>query len=114
MLVRNRRAEVVVSESGARIRVPPIYYLLRFIAMSESDWVKQNKDLADRRVLPIDRRVDPTGYVQMWAHLKPIEGGGPLIPRIYFHDDTMRRTKKVHIGFIGPHDLMPNKTSASM
>ena len=32
--------EVVVSESGARIRAPPIYYLLSSLAMSESDWVQ--------------------------------------------------------------------------
>lgn len=27
---------------------------------------------------------------------------------VYFHDDTGGTTGKVHVGFIGPHGLMPN------
>ena len=47
----------------------------------------------------------------MEAHLKPVQGGGMQIPRIYFYDDTKGRTGKVHVGFIGPHDRMPNLSS---
>jgi hypothetical protein len=47
----------------------------------------------------------------MLAHIKSIQGGGMQIPRIYFHDDTKGKTGKVHIGFIGPHDLVPNTLS---
>ena len=45
----------------------------------------------------------------MHAHLKVAEGGGQNIPRIYFYDDAKGGTGKVHIGFIGPHRLVPNK-----
>lgn len=80
----------------------------RFIAMSESRSVMNNPELRRHRVLPISEAVVENGYMEMEAHLKPIQGGGMQIPRIYFHDDTKGRTGKVHIGFIGPHDRMPN------
>jgi hypothetical protein len=44
----------------------------------------------------------------MPAHLKIAEGGGMLAPRLYFHDDTRGPTGKVHVGYIGPHEHMPN------
>ena len=47
----------------------------------------------------------------MQAHLKISEGGGDLAPRIDFHDDTMGETKRVHVGFVGPHHLVPNTKS---
>ncbi len=83
----------------------------RFIAMSESQSVMNNPDLRRHRRLPIDRAVERSGFVEMQAHLKPVQGGGIQIPRIYFHDDTKGHTGKVHIGFIGPHDRMPNLSS---
>ena len=84
----------------------------KFIAMTESEWVKNNERFRSHRRLPIDPRVVNEGEIEMLAHLKPVEGGGQkTIPRIYFHDDTMGATKSVHIGFIGPHDLMPNKST---
>lgn len=92
--------------SGNMYTVPP-----KFIAMKESESVRNNQSLMEKRLLPIDKAVDPTGRIKMEAHLKPIEGGGMQIPRIYFYDDTKGNTGKVHIGFIGPHDLMPNKSA---
>ncbi|MXZ96146.1 MAG: hypothetical protein F4Y99_09495 [Acidimicrobiaceae bacterium] len=83
----------------------------RCIAMSESQSVMNNPDLRKHRILPIDHVVEPNGCIEMQAHLKPVQGGGMQIPRIYFHDDTKGRTGKVHIGFIGPHDRMPNQSS---
>lgn len=47
----------------------------------------------------------------MLSHLKIAEGGGDLAPRIYFYDDTGGPTGKVHVGFVGPHYLMPNTKS---
>lgn len=44
----------------------------------------------------------------MESHLKISEGGGNLAPRVYFFDDTDGPTRMVHIGFVGPHDLVPN------
>ena len=92
--------------SGNIHTVPP-----KFIAMKESESVRKNQSQIIKRFLPIDKAVDPTGRITMEAHLKPIEGGGMQIPRIYFYDDTRGNTGKVHIGFIGPHDLMPNPSA---
>jgi hypothetical protein len=78
------------------------------LAMTESETVMANADLASRRLLPVSTLVDTTGRVSMEAHLKIQPGGGPNIPRLYFHDDTKGPTGKVHVGFYGPHDLMPN------
>ena len=83
----------------------------KFVSMTESDWVRSNPRCRACRVLPIDPRVAGSTEIEMFAHLKTVQGGGTTIPRIYFHDDTMGLTKKVHIGFVGPHDLMPNKAT---
>lgn len=80
----------------------------KFIAMSESESVCSSPALRRHRLLPVDEEVDPSGFTEMFAHLKPVQGGGLQVPRVYFHDDTKGFTGKVHIGFIGPHDLMPN------
>lgn len=81
---------------------------LKFISMTESDAVSNNPRLRVHRLLPVDPAVEPSGQIEMLAHLKPVQRGGMQIPRIYFHDDTKGVTGKVHVGFIGPHDLMPN------
>ncbi|MDC0359156.1 hypothetical protein OAM92_00330 [Acidimicrobiales bacterium] len=78
------------------------------LAMSESDSVKNDPRLRACRNLPVAKEVDPSGFQFMQAHLKIAEGGGPLAPRIYFHDDTGGITGKIHIGFFGPHRHMPN------
>jgi hypothetical protein len=77
------------------------------LAMSESEAVMRG-GLAKYRTLPVTTAVRPDGRVVMQAHLKIASGGGPNIPRVYFYDDTKGRTRKVHVGFIGPHRLMPN------
>ncbi|MDE0320451.1 MAG: hypothetical protein OXH86_06970 [Acidimicrobiaceae bacterium] len=43
--------------------------------------------------------------------MKVVPGGGMSIPRIYFVDDTRHKTKKIHIGFFGPHALVPNPSA---
>lgn len=78
------------------------------LSMTESETVQNNATLSGKRVLPVSIEVDETGRVLMLAHLKIAEGGGNLAPRIYFYDDTTGATKKVHVGFVGPHYLMPN------
>ena len=83
----------------------------KFVAMKESQYVRTSDRLMRCRLLPIHRSVDPNGFITMESHLKPIQGGGLKIPRIYFHDDTRGLTRKIHIGFIGPHELMPNKST---
>jgi hypothetical protein len=76
------------------------------LAMTESDTVKNNDRLRTKRVFPVDPRVDPSGEVFMEAHIKIAEGGGRLAPRIYFLVSS--ETKKVHIGYFGPHGNVPN------
>lgn len=78
------------------------------LSMTESDTVLNNAAQRAARRLPIDASVDPSGEIEMLAHLKIAEGGGSNIPRIYFYDDTKGRTGKVHVGFFGPHRYMEN------
>ena len=58
----------------------------------------------------VDLDVYP-GEITMLVHLKISEGGGNLAPRVYFYDDTNGPTKKVHVGLVGPHYLVPNKST---
>ncbi len=81
------------------------------LAMSESQTVENNAKMAGKRVFPVDKAVDQSGKLYMGAHLKISEGGGNLAPRVYFHDDTAGETKRVHVGFVGPHYLVPNTKS---
>ena len=81
------------------------------LAMKESEQVMANERLRAARMLPVDVAVSPSGFVEMQAHIKIAQGGGPLAPRIYFFDDVAGRTGKVHVGFIGPHEHMPNKST---
>ncbi|WP_420623164.1 hypothetical protein [Candidatus Poriferisodalis sp.] len=83
------------------------------LSMVESDSVRNTPRFRDPRVRPVDERVRPEGQMFMEAHLKVAEGGGMLAPRIYFHDDTGHNsdTRMVHVGFFGPHDLVPNKSA---
>lgn len=81
------------------------------LTMRESESVANNSKWVKARRFPIDRRVSPDGFQYMEAHLKISEGGGDLAPRVYFYDDTAGSTGKVHIGFVGPHYLVPNTKS---
>lgn len=81
------------------------------LAMKESETVLNNERLRAYRLLPVATEVDASGRVKMVSHIKVAEGGGPLAPRIYFYDDTKGATGKVHVGFFGPHDRMPNKST---
>ncbi|WP_208029419.1 hypothetical protein [Rhabdothermincola sediminis] len=78
------------------------------LALRESEMVESNARFAEQRRFPVDPRVDPSGSIVMWAHLKIAEGGGPMAPRVYFHDDTRGETGKVHVGFVGPHRYTEN------
>ncbi|MGW5339839.1 hypothetical protein ACWEQD_15660 [Rhodococcus pyridinivorans] len=81
------------------------------LSMTEGEGVQTRKKLSRTRVFDVDPAVDPTGRLTMLAHLKVAEGGGNIVPRIYFHDDTGGKTRKVHVGFVGPHYLVPNKSA---
>lgn len=81
------------------------------LAMSESETVENNVKMASKRVFKVSKDVDTSGEIYMGAHLKISEGGGNLAPRVYFHDDTAGKTRQVHVGFVGPHYLVPNTKS---
>ena len=81
------------------------------LSMRESETVENNAGLRRARIFPVVEDVDATGSIYMGAHLKISEGGGDLAPRVYFHDDTGGTTGKVHVGFVGPHHLVPNTRS---
>ncbi len=78
---------------------------LEKIAMKESEATSAMH--SSSRVFEVDRQISADGRLSMEAHLKPVKGGGQQIPRVYFHDDTSGQTGLVHIGFIGPHHLVP-------
>lgn len=77
------------------------------LAMRESESVMEIEDLREKRRFPVDDDVAAEGTMIMQAHIKVAEGGGPQIPRIYFHDDRHGATGKVHVGFFGPHRHVP-------
>jgi hypothetical protein len=77
------------------------------LAMQESETVMKGR-LAETRVFDISSEVGGASRMTMEAHLKISEGGGDLAPRVYFHDDSDGNTRKVHVGFVGPHYLVPN------
>ena len=79
------------------------------LSMTESETVQNNPKLRETRIFKVAAELDPSGQILMLAHLKIAEVGGNLAPRIYFHDDTGGATSQVHVGFVGPHYLVPNK-----
>lgn len=81
------------------------------LSMTESESVDNRAKFWRKRVFGVDKEVEATGELYMDAHLKISEGGGNLAPRVYFHDDTAGTTKRVHVGFVGPHYLVPNTKS---
>lgn len=80
------------------------------LSMTESESVQTGGKFKGTRDFKVDPAVDPSGETTMLAHLKISEGGGSLAPRVYFYDDTGGATKKVHVGFVGPHYLVPNQS----
>lgn len=75
------------------------------VAAQESDETMSRYGV--KRRFDVDKSVDPSGQIEMQAHLKIQKGGGQNIPRLFFYDDTAGPTGKVHIGFLGPHRLVP-------
>ncbi len=91
-------------EAWTKSRVSEHAWHINRIAMHESEATMHRH--GETRVFPVDTRVDGGGRITMQAHLK-IEMKGSVRPRVFFFDDTEGETGLVHIGFIGPHDLVP-------
>ncbi|WP_083713705.1 hypothetical protein [Brachybacterium sp. P6-10-X1] len=81
------------------------------LSMTESDSVVHSSRHYDARLFPVEETLSSDGRIHMVAHLKIAEGGGNLAPRVYFLDDTGGATGKIHVGFVGPHYLVPNKST---
>ena len=77
------------------------------VAMTESETTAHGGHTKGTRVFGCDLALDPSGSIQMLAHVKIQAKGNDTSPRVFFYDDTKGRTGKVHIGFIGPHALVP-------
>jgi len=77
------------------------------IAMTESGPTKNQQDLREKRTFEVSREVSRDGKMVMLSHAKIQLTGSGYIPRVFFHDDTGGVTGKIHIGFIGPHYLVP-------
>lgn len=58
--------------------------------------------MAEQRRFPVDRRIEPTGEIQMQSHVEIQRRGSPA-PRLYFLDDSLGPTASIHIGYIGKH-----------
>lgn len=80
------------------------------IAMKDSATTKKDPKLRDTRVFAVSKQLDASGLLRMEAHAKIRPQGDGRIPRVYFYDDTKGATKKIHIGFIGPHFLVPTSS----
>ncbi|WP_138985386.1 hypothetical protein [Gordonia otitidis] len=70
-------------------------------ASTESDSVLNRKSWRDERMLPVPKKVDPSGLVLMDAHFKPT-WRDKFAPRMHYFDDT-NQSGKVYIGYIGRH-----------
>jgi hypothetical protein len=82
-------------------------YSSQKIAMKDSESVTNDPELRAKRVFAVSTALDVTGQKLMQAHAKIQIRGGGQIPRVYFYDDLKGATGKIHIGFIGPHYLVP-------
>ncbi|WP_326599990.1 hypothetical protein [Rhodococcus sp. PD04] len=61
------------------------------------------------RIFPVSVKLSRNEEMEMVQHLKIQRKGEGDIPRVYFVYSP--RTKKVHVGFYGPHELVPNTKS---
>lgn len=74
---------------------------LSHYAATESESTMGKKEFALERTLKVPETVQPSGYVEMWAHLKLLKVGR-ISPRLHFHDDAAG-TGKIYVGYIGRH-----------
>lgn len=93
------------SEAGASVPVASI-------KLSESRHLMQHDRLVAQRYFPVDAALDPSGRLLMESHLRLQKRGNPA-PRLYFYDDSMGPTGRVHVGYVGKH-LDNTHTSRSM
>ena len=81
--------------------IPP-----NWVSMKESESLAAQSQYYQVRVFPVDKSVDPSGKIFMEPHIK-IDFDHPA-PRIHFFDASAGVTKKIFIGYIGPHLPTPS------
>lgn len=74
---------------------------------AEGETGETKRRFGHTRDFPVALNLEPSGVKRMYSHLQ-ISNEWPLAPRLYFCDDTRGSTGKIHVGFIGPHRLVPN------
>ena len=72
------------------------------VAMHESRATLQNPTMRQARTFEVPETVNPNGQLLMEAHIKVVKAGTD-VPRLHFYDDTNGETKKVLVGYLGPH-----------
>jgi hypothetical protein len=73
-----------------------------WVARNETKMTMANDRFRELRILPVSTEIDPNGRILMEQHIKIEQGGNPA-PRIHYYDDTRGSTRKIHIGWFGPH-----------
>lgn len=76
--------------------------LLAEYAPGESDQTAKTPHLREVRVFAVPRTIDGAGKLYMGQHLK-IDKGGQAAPRIHLHDDSGGPTRRIYVGYVGPH-----------
>lgn len=89
--------------------MPFIWPSTRF---AETETGETKTRFGSTRDFPVSTELDESGIKRMYVHLK-ISNEWPLAPRLYFCDDSRGVTGKVHVGFIGPHRLVPNTQTST-
>jgi len=81
-------------DHGYRVQIGKIIW-------TEGETVKNNEKYRAQRMLPVDKKVDPSGKTLMVAHLKLSNLTG-VAPRLYFKD-TYSDVGYVTVGYLGSH-----------
>lgn len=69
---------------------------------TEGPTVRKTEKYRAPRNFAVPTEVDESGRKEMFAHVR-IGSGKPPAPRLHLYDDTRGPSKKVHIGYVGPH-----------
>ena len=72
-----------------------------WVARHEPAATTDNSRYRNERTFPVPSTVDQGGKCFMPEHI--VLGNGGIAPRLHYYDDKRGQTRKVHIGYIGPH-----------
>ena len=72
------------------------------VAMHESESTMQNSVMREARAFRVPSTVHTDELLVMEPHIKVVKKGS-AVPRIHFFDDTQGWTRKILVGYVGPH-----------